>query len=364
MTPISTATNATALSILQRMNQAKGTNTDPTVNASLSILGPLEPISDASKQAAEKVVAILKEQGTVDLSSYGLASTSVTARNNATITTGNGNASVEALDHATLYLGSGNDYTNVQNYATIHAGSGNDVLRAYNDATVDAGDGNDSVHVYRRAVVDGGNGDDDIRAYDNSTVDGGNGDDLVVTLGGSTIKGGAGNDILVVTSHRANSDSTFDNATVDGGEGDDYIQVNGNSTVTGGTGNDTIRVLGDGTTVNFQKGDGQDTIGIGTTNNGSPANTTIKISGYSAADIELAQSDDGVKVTFKGSDDSLTLQFEYGSARLAFDDGSSLGVKPTTFSQLRQVDASVDAPAGQGKPLWLKPTDGGDKDVA
>jgi hypothetical protein len=331
------------------MNSSNGVRSETTSGISISALGPLEPIGNASKQAAEKVVAILNEQGaTVDLSAYGLATTSVSARENATIRTADGNASVEALDHAVVWSGSGNDNTSVQNYATVHSGGGNDVVSAYHYSKIDAGDGDDWVSAYDHAVIDGGAGDDEIRAYDYSTVDAGDGDDVVVTLGNSTIKGGSGNDTLIVTNHRSSDHTDFDNATVDGGDGDDYIQVNGNSTVSGGTGNDKIRILGDGTTVNFQKGDGQDTIGIGTTNIRSPANTTINISGYSADDVTLTRGDNGVSVEFKDSDDSLFLQFEYGSARLSFDDGSSLDVNPTGFTRLQQMQAFVDAPAGGG----------------
>jgi Ca2+-binding RTX toxin-like protein len=352
MTPISGASNATALSILQRMARSRGAGSDAAADTSLTVLGPLESISNASKQAAARIVAILNEQGaTIDLSAYGSASTFVVARENATIITGNGNASLETLDHALIWSGDGNDYASAQNYVTIHAGGGNDVLRAYNHATIDAGDGNDWVSVYRNADIDGGSGDDEIRAYDYSTVDAGDGDDFVVTLGNSTIRGGAGNDTLVVTDNRSAEDSTFDNATVDGGDGDDYIQVNGNSTVPGGVGNDTIRVLGYGTTINFQKGDGADTIGIGTTHIRSPANTTINITGYSADDVTLIRGDTGVTVTFKESQDSLTLQFQYGSARLSFEDGSSLDVVPTTFARLQQMDASADALSGQERPI-------------
>jgi hypothetical protein len=127
--------------------------------------------------------------------------------------------------------------------------------------------------------------------------------------------------------------------------------VNANSTATGGTGNDTIRVLGDGSTVNFAKGDGQDSIWIGKTDNTSWANTTVNISGYSADDATVTQNGTTFTVTFKGSDDSLAFQFERGSAHLAFEDGTSLDVAPQgSYTQLQKMDVSVDAPGAEGKP--------------
>ncbi|CAA2143865.1 calcium-binding protein [Hyphomicrobium sp. ghe19] len=353
MTFISGATNSTALSILQNMNAAKGTASNPTANAAISILGPLETTSKASKQAAEKVVAILNEQGgTIDLSRYGSAKASVTAGDHATITTGDGIASIYAQNFATIYTGNNNDEISTYANATVHAGGGNDVVQAYSHATVDAGDGDDWVYVYDHSVVDGGAGNDVIRTYDYSTVDGGDGDDFVVTLGNSAINGGAGNDTLVVSSRRSADDSTFDNAVVDGGEGDDYIQVNGNSTVTGGTGNDTIRLIGDGNTVIFNKGDGHDTIGVGRGYANAKDSATINIKGYSADDVTVNRDADKVTVSFKGSDDAITVQVKYNaSAKLAFEDGSTIDVTPAKFATLKSMDASADALFGDIKPI-------------
>ncbi|CAA2138869.1 calcium-binding protein [Hyphomicrobium sp. ghe19] len=352
MTPIQ-GTASTALSILQRMNSSKGAAPDPAVSGQGTAFHPLEIVSNASKQAAEKVVAILNEQGgTIDLSRYGSAKTSVTAGDNATTPTEDVNAALAALNHVTIYSGDGNDYTSVQKYATIHSGGGNDILRAYDHSTIDAGDGDDWVHVYDHAAVDGGAGNDEIRTYDYSTVDAGDGDDFVVTLGNSTIKGGAGNDTLVVSSRRSEQNSTFDNATVDGGDGDDYIQVNGNSTVIGGTGNDTIRLIGDGNTVIFNKGDGQDTIGVGRGYANAKDSATINIKGYSADDVTVTRDTDKVTVSFKGSDDAITVQVRYNaSAKLAFEDGSAIDVTPAKFATLKEVHAYTDALFGDPRPI-------------
>jgi Ca2+-binding RTX toxin-like protein len=344
MTPISSANNATALSILQRMNQSGGTGSEATGNASLSILGPLEPIGNASKQATATIVAIVNDGGTIDLSAYS-GNAVVSAGNNGTIITGDGNDSISAGYNATIRSNGGNDAMSVYDNATIDSGSGDDVISTYRNATitagagndriftydgsaVDAGDGEDFVYVGRHATVNGGAGDDQIETYDYATIDAGDGDDVVLASGNSTITGGAGNDTLLISKWGSDG-STHDDASVDGGEGDDFIQVNSNSTVTGGTGNDTIILAGDSNTVIFNKGDGQDVIGIGATS--SHESATINILGYAADDVTVTQGEAGIAITFKESDDQLSLHFADGAtAKLAFEDGSTLDVVPTS----------------------------------
>jgi Ca2+-binding RTX toxin-like protein len=132
------------------------------------------------------------------------------------------------------------------------------------------------------------------------------------------------------------ANSTFDNATVDGDEGDDYVQVNGNSTVNGGAGNDTIRLIGDGNTVIFNKGDGQDEIAIGRGFANAKDKATVKIAGYGAGDVTLTQDTGIITVSFKNSNDSLTLKFRYNaSATLEFEDGTAFDLTPSGFTQVR-----------------------------
>lgn len=369
MTPISSTNNATALSILQRMNGAKGTASDPTANASISVLGPIEPMSDASKQAVATIVAIVNDKGTIDLSSYGNANAVDSAGSDATIITGDGNDSISAQSRATIRSNGGNDSISTYGNANIDSGAGDDVVSTYGDSTINAGDGNDQVYTasnstvdlgagddwvygYSQSKVNAGSGNDQVHVYDYSTVDAGDGDDLVVTLGNSTITGGAGNDTLVVTNRRSEANSTFDNATVDGGDGDDYIEVNGHSTVTGGTGNDTIRLRGDGDTVLFNKGDGQDVIGIGRGLGNAKDSATIKISGYNAGDVMVSQGTGVMTVSFKGSNDTLTLQFKYNaSAKLAFDDGSTMDLEPVGWTRIAEMGTTADVFYGDAKPV-------------
>lgn len=366
MTPISSTNNATAISILKRMNASRSAEISNTLS---SVLGPLEPIGNAGKQAVEKIVAILNNQsGTFDLSSYS-GNAVVSAGDNATIITGDGDDSIGAQNGAKIWSGKGNDAISTYHNANIDAGAGDDVIDTYNDATINAGDGDDRVYTYSNSIVDagagndyvvgndhvkidGGDGNDQIRTYDYATVDAGEGDDVVVTLGNSTINGGSGNDILLVSKWRGEPDSTFDNSNVDGGDGDDYIQVNGYSTVMGGGGNDTIRLLGDGNTVNFNKGDGQDAIWIGQPNINIKENATVNVKGYNVGDVTVMHGDDNITVSFNGSDDTLTFQFAWGAkAKLAFEDGSTLDVIPTTYAALKEMDINQNDKAARLNPV-------------
>jgi len=136
----------------------------------------------------------------------------------------------------------------------------------------------------------------------------------------STVKGGAGNDTLIDANLSSNRDAKFGFSTLDGGEGDDYIQASNNSTVTGGTGNDVIRLMGGNATVTFNKGDGQDMIT-------SRDDFTLNVGGYSKDDVTVAAQGDTFVVSFKGSDEALTLDLSSSAtARLTFDDGSTLDV--------------------------------------
>lgn len=368
MTPVSSANNATALSILQRMNPSSTTESGATDKSPISILGPLEPIGNASKQAAATIIAIVNDGGTIDLSSYS-GNAVVSAGDNATIITGDGDDYIRAQNGATIKSGKGNDTIQTYHFANIDAGAGDDLIDTYDHAIINAGDGDDRIYTYDNSAVDagagddyvsgydhvkvdGGAGNDQIRTYDYSTVDAGDGDDVVVTLGNSTISGGDGNDILLVSKWRTTPNSTFDYSTVDGGDGDDYIQVNGNSTVTGGTGNDTIRLLGDGNTVNFAKGDGQDIIGIGRGGLNARDRATINITGYSSGDVTVTRRDESIIVSFNGSDDSMTVKFRWGScAQLAFEDGSKLDLVPTTYTALKEMDINESNLTAQLNPV-------------
>jgi len=371
MTTVFSTANSTALELLRGSQPNKSTQPQVSPWAQSATLGP-DPIDRVAKEAAAKIAAIVvavdEDGANVDLSSAGTSNVAVFARNYATITTGDGDDWVDAYDYATVTTNGGNDGIEVYDYGKVSSGAGDDVISTYGYARIDAGDGDDVVHTgvhsvvdagegddwvraYGYAAVDGGAGNDEIRTYDYSTVDAGDGDDLIITLGNSTIRGGAGDDTLIVTDNGSEDGSTFDHASVDGGEGDDYIQVNRYSTVTGGTGNDTIRLLGDGNTVLFNRGDGQDVIGIGI---GRGDSATIRIAGYGAGDVTVTYGSDRVTVAFKESDDLLTLQFAKGAAaRLEFDDGSTLDIVPpdAISTAMQRMHASADAQFGQARPI-------------
>jgi hypothetical protein len=117
---------------------------------------------------------------------------------------------------------------------------------------------------------------------------------------------------------------TSDHFVVGGGAGDDAIQVGGSSRVTGGAGNDRISVTGDGTTINFAKGDGNDVVSV----DNSSDSVDFSINGYSLNDVVVTHRYGKTIVNFKGSDDSLTFNLgSNGSARLSFADHSSLGIR-------------------------------------
>ena len=344
-------TNTTALQILKGLDSsaslrdAKAEWVRPPNHgpmwARAGAAAPIEPISQAAKDAITKIVAILGENGgSVDLSGETYTHASISARDNATIIGGEGNDSIGAGHYASVTGGDGSDSIGVLNYAKVDAGAGDDFIGAYHYADIVAGDGNDWVSTYGNGKVDAGDGDDyvkgyrymqvyggagndEIRAYDRATIDAGEGDDLVITNGGSTINGGAGNDIIIATDDGAGSIHTFGYNDIDGGEGDDYLQTTDNSTVRGGAGNDTVRLIGAGSTVKFAKGDGQDAIL-------SSDDFTLSIAGYTKDDVTVTGEGEQLILSFNGSEDSIKLNLSSGAtARLIFEDGSSSEVTGT-----------------------------------
>lgn len=354
MTVFST-TNNTALQILRGETWKTSTHLQtPTAprpaGLQLHNADQISPLDKAVNDAKAKIAAIVAEIGsgeTVDLSSRTYVRASIAGKDDATFIGGDGRNSVSLWDRANVTTGDGDDRINVQNYATVNAGAGNNSIGTYDYARIVTGDGHDYVHTYGNSYVEAGGGDDyirayerltayagagndEVRAYDHSFVDAGDGDDLVVTYGHSTIKGGAGNDTLIVSDWSAREDQ-IGHAIVDGGEGDDYIQTGKNSTVIGGTGNDVIRLTGAGSTVIFNKGDGHDRIM-------SRDDFTVNLSGYSKDDVTVTADGNDFVVTFKGTDDALTLDISSGAvARLTFEDGSTLDVVASEQHELLQM---------------------------
>jgi len=318
--------------------------------------GPVEPISDITKDAIARIVAIVGEGGAVDLSGTSYTHSSISAKNNATIIGGDGNDSIDAQNYAIVFGSGGSDSIGIWDYGKVDGGAGDDFIAAGNNAEISAGDGDDWVtthysgkvdlgsgddylYGYAYTQVDGGSGKDEIRVGSHSTVDGGEGGDLIVTMGQSFINGGPGNDIIVALGSYDDYDSDGYNI-IDGGEGDDYIQTADNSKVSGGAGNDMIRLMGAGSTVSFAKGDGQDAIL-------SRDDFTLKIGGYTKEDVSVTTRGEDLIVSFAGSEDSITLTLSKGAtAQLTFDDGSSLHVTGS--------DTAKNMPYLWTRPSWAR----------
>ena len=151
--------------------------------------------------------------------------------------------------------------------------------------TLESGNGNDTVH--------GGAGNDQIYGRaDDDMLYGDDGDDLLVGGGGKdSLMGGAGNDTLI---------GDWDADTMIGGDGDDTFYSGEHGTlneadiIQGGAGNDTFIIAsqGDAGTVNYDGGDGTDTLRVSSDNIADPENkiTTatpqIDISGMTLTSVE------------------------------------------------------------------------------
>lgn len=347
MTVFST-TNATALQILSAVSQGSSWRTEQATwvrppnlgpgngspGGGMGISTPLDPRSNAAKDAAAKITAILSEaEKNSDLpartSTPGDASPGTPQYGIYVGGDGNDNILAVYSAYAKVDSGAGDDRIRASKYSEVAAGDGNDWVYTGAYSTIDGGAGDDYLYGTRYMTIYGGEGNDEIRAVDYATIDAGEGDDLVITYGGSTIHGGAGNDIIIATEqgktwvteaqgpgyHR-----TYGYNDIDGGEGDDYIQTTDNSTVRGGAGNDTIRLIGGGSTVMYAKGDGQDAIL-------ADEDFVLNIAGYSKDEVTITAQGEDFVVSFAGSDERISLMLSKGAtANLVFEDGSSLEV--------------------------------------
>ncbi|WP_269321412.1 putative Ig domain-containing protein [Paracidovorax avenae] len=192
------------------------------------------------------------------------------------------------------------DYANVENIAAngklrgenaaqgIHlvGNAGNNTISgSFQDDIVDGGDGNDVVEDQYAAIVPG-----DGPGY--------------IPMDQDELQGGAGNDRLV-------SYAGLD--TMDGGAGDD--------------------VLVGGDIYLFGRGDGNDTIESWTGKVSGGRTQTLRFkSGVGAQDVLLQRDGDALKVSLRGSQDSITVRSFYsqnasvsGVRRIEFADGTSWG---------------------------------------
>ncbi|SMD07127.1 hypothetical protein [Rhizobium sp. RU36D] len=185
--------------------------------------------------------------------------------------------------------------------------------RTVSNVSADAGDDTVTVKTTSASSIDGGDGADQIKlaARFISDITGGKGDDTIEMSGESilTVDGGAGNDTLKVAATTA--------LGVGGGEGDDNLYLEGKRlSASGGTGNDTVtfNIKDNGTAeYAFAKGDGKDTIA-------SDGPLNIKLTGYMPSDVTVTASDNKLMLTFKGSEDKITMDFAKGSLGVAKPD--------------------------------------------
>jgi hypothetical protein len=217
--------------------------------------------------------------------------------------------------------GDGDDTINVRfaQYAYVSGGSGDDTINAW---------------ASRYAMIDAGSGDDHVRSFSSGHIDLGSGDDKIDSLWGGYVNGGSGDDLVYIS--RA--------ATVDGGSGDDRLWSVGSkgAVISGGLGDDQVSI--DGGTAIFNKGDGNDSIGLGPF---SGEKNTIKIHGYSADDVSVVESEGSVYLRFAGSDDSIKLKGAIGTALLKFDDGTTLDLGTKYSSEIQTLHADIQQlPAG------------------
>jgi len=227
------------------------------------------------------------------------------------ITASAGSDFISTKARSKINAGAGNDIITALGGGQINAGTGNDIITTRQNAQINGGDGNDLITSYGSySQINAGNGDDHITSYGFSQVNAGNGDDIVNAYGSGPVNGGAGDDKL--SSYGAFAD-------VDGGHGDDTIVAGAFNNVEGGQGDDKINVVGSSVAFSFNKGDGQDEIT-------SANNIDINLgTGLSSDDVNIAKENGQTIVSFKGSDEKLTLNLRAGaSATLSFANGKSL----------------------------------------
>ncbi|ADX48579.1 Ig family protein [Paracidovorax avenae ATCC 19860] len=204
------------------------------------------------------------------------------------------------------------DYANVENIAANGKLRGQDAAQGIH---LVGNAGNNTISgSFQDDIVDGGDGDDVVEDQYAAIVPGdGPG---YVPMDQDELKGGAGNDRLV-------SYAGLD--TMDGGAGDD--------------------VLVGGDIYLFGRGDGNDTIEswTGSVNGGRTQTLRFK-SGVGAQDVLLQRDGDALKVSLRGSQDSITVRSFYsqnasatGVRRIEFADGTAWGYD----TLVRRADPTV-----------------------
>ncbi len=204
------------------------------------------------------------------------------------IDAGAGVDSIESgTDHSTLLGGAGRDSIRNHGMLTlIDGGADNDTIACYikgddtdgsssSYTTLLGGDGNDYIDNHgHHASIEGGDGDDTLYNYVGddygahleyeahySTIRGGNGNDYIDNHGHhALVEGGDGDDTLY-NYNGAYFEDEAHYSTLLGGSGNDVIDNHGsNVMINAGTGDDEILLNSDSARLEYNDGDGDDTI--------------------------------------------------------------------------------------------------------
>jgi hypothetical protein len=88
----------------------------------------------------------------------------------------------------------------------------------------------------------------------------------------------------------------------------------------GGTGNDKITLVREGSTVEFAKGDGKDSVF-------AADDFVLAISGYGKDDVSVTTENGNLVISFAGSDDAITVNLpDEREIQLSFNDGSEMTI--------------------------------------
>ncbi len=228
------------------------------------------------------------------------------------IYSGNGDDSIYSCAdyNVSIVSGDGNDtiYNAFTNYVSIESGVGDDSIYGNNNwATINAGTGKDTIiGNHYKSKLNGNDGEDliSITSYSYNTVDGGIGEDS----------------IIVGAVYSGNTTLNATGISINGGEGADLISLRGsNSTITGGKDNDTIKLSGDNHLIQYNKGDGNDTIF------GFNATDTLQINGVKYKKSKISGTTD-VKVSVTGG------------ASVILKDAASLGLNNIKVAGEQDID--------------------------
>ena len=265
-----------------------------------------------------------------------------------TIETGMGNDTIANLgSEVIINSGAGNDYVeNYGNSVAIAADTGNDYLLNVGDSvTLDGGAGNDTIgNIGSEVTINAGEGNDLIENYTSNDatitigstvqIDAGAGKDTVSNYSDHvTLSGGADND---------NITNSGENVLIEGDSGDDYIFSTGNNvTITGGLGIDTIS--NNGTNVIINGGLGSEFIANSGSNisiNGSSGNDTIYNETGENIIIDGGKGDDLIFL------DSAQVQINYNAGDgndtiFGFGEETTLNISGDAFSSATGVGGSV-----------------------